>query len=102
MSNVSGQRFIELNQPFNHGKEVQWCNRKFFCELFKVMFAVAVIISEHERESSVDAMIRKIASQRRDLGLQHYLWVEFVGSVLCYEMFFPHFALKRKATFDLL
>ena len=66
------------------------------------MFAVAVIISEHERESSVDAMIRKIASQRRDLGLQHYLWVEFVGSVLCYEMFFPHFALKRKATFDLL
>ena len=73
----------------------------------KVMFAVAVIISEHEREkrereSSVDAMIRKIASQQCDLGLQHYLWVEFFGSVLCYEMFFPHFALKPKAMFDLI
>ena len=38
------------------------------------MFAVAVIISEHERESSVDAMIRKIASQQCDLGLQQYQW----------------------------
>ena len=50
------------------------------------MFAVAIIISEHERESSVDAMIRKIVSQQCDLGLQHYLQYGLSLLVQCSAM----------------